>query len=264
MNNHNLFLWINQSNGDTLAIIPVIELLLEQYPDVKVKCACYEDQAYLLKHLAIEVLPIKGNYKNIPSRETFFKSIDPSSYEGYTPLHLWGGLYNHHLVWKHQVKTFNNQCKENNLDIFLDDSVNKYIELPSRDIFVKERSIYVENGHTVSGHSFFNFDMYKLSLMFPKTNFYITYSVNFTADNIIDCSNMNLIDLANVSKQCSLILGKGSGPYVCTLSEANKDKEKYLFEFRYHFEKWNDSDKTFLLEKEEEMFDLIRPINRRK
>lgn len=264
MNNHNLFLWINQSNGDTLLLIPVIELLLEQYPDIKVRFACYEDQAYLLKHLPIEVIPIKGNYKNIPTRELFFKSIDPSLYEGYIPIHLWAGLYDHLGTLKQQIKTINNQFKENNLDMFLDDSVSKYVELPYRDIFVKDKSIYVENGYTVSGHSFFNFDMYKLSLMFPKTNFYVTYPVNFTANNIIDCSKMDLIDLANISKKCCLILGKGSGPYICTLSEANKDKEKYLFGYRYNFDKWNDSDKTILLYNEEEIYDLIRPINRRK
>lgn len=264
MINNKLLLWINQSNGDTLAIIPVIELLLESYPNVKVKAACYEDQAYLLRHLPIEVLPVKGNYKNFALRDKFFKSIDPSLYKDFTPLHLWGGLYNHHLVWKHQVKTFNNQCKENNLDIFLDDSISKYIELPKRDIFVREKSIYVENGPTVSGHSFYNFNMFKLSIMFPKTNFYITAPINFTADNIIDCSKLNLIELSNISKKCCIILGKGSGPYVCTLNEENKDKEKYLLEFTYHFENWNELDKTILLDNSDKIIDIIRPINRRR
>jgi hypothetical protein len=261
---YNLFLWVNQSNGDTLGIIPVLELLFEKYPETNVRFACYEDQAYLLNHFPLEVFPIKGNYRDIPSRVNFFEKINPQFYEGYTPIHLWGGLYNFQHIWKNQVKTFNNQCKENNINLFLDDSSPGYIELPIIDIDVRERAIYVENGHTVSGHSFFNFDMYKLSLMFPKTNFYITYPVNFSANNIIDCSKMNLIELANVSKKCEIILGKGSGPFMCTYNEINKDKSKYLFQFRYHFENWNDTDKTILLNDEEEMFELIRPINRSK
>jgi hypothetical protein len=259
-----LFLWLNQGNGDLLLTIPVLELLLESYPDVDVKFACYESQAYFLEHLPIEVIPVQGNFMDIPSRENFFKKIDPKLYEGYIPMQLWGGLYNHNLAWKDQVKTFNNQCKENNLDIYLDDSQLRFVELPKVDVEVVDKAVYLENGFTVSGHSFFHFDVYKLSLMFPRLNFYTTFPVNFVAKNVYDCSKMNLIELSNVSKKCCLMLGKGSAPYVCTLSEANKDKEKYLFGFRYEFKKWDESDKTVLLNTEKEMFDILRPINRSK
>jgi hypothetical protein len=261
---YNLFIWINQSNGDTLGIIPVLELLFKTYPDVKVRFACYEDQAYLVEHLPMELFPIKGNYRNIPQRVNFFEKIDPSFYEGFTTIHLWGGLYKFKHNWVDQVQTFNNQCKEKNLDLFLDESKSGFIELPNVEIDVKEKSVFVENGVTISGHSNYSFDMYKLSLMFPKTNFYITSAVNFTARNIIDCSKSNLIELANISKKCELIIGKGSGPFMCTYSHTNKDKGLYLMGFWHEFAQWNDEFKVILLNNEEEMFDLIRPINRRK
>jgi hypothetical protein len=261
---YNLFIWINQSNGDTLGIIPVLELLFKTYPDVKVRFACYEDQAYLLKHLPIELFPIKKNYRNIPARVSFFEKIDSCLYEGFTTIHLWGGLYKYKHNWVDQVRTFNNQCKEKGIDLFLDESASGFIELPFEQVDVAERSVFVENGITVSGHSYYNFDMYKLSLMFPKTNFYITDPVNFTAQNIIDCSKKNLIQLANISKKCQLIIGKGSGPFMCTYSQANKDKGLFLMGFWHEFAQWNDELEVILLNNEEEMFDLIRPINRSK
>jgi hypothetical protein len=261
---YNLFIWTNQSNGDTLGIIPVLELLFKTYPDVKVRFACYEDQMYLVKHLPMEFFPIKGNYRNIPERVNFFKKIDPLFYEGYTTIHLWGGLYSYPHTWVNQVKTFNNQCKEKNIELLLDESTCAFVELPHIDLDVKNNAVYVENGPTVSGHSYYNFDIYKLSLMFPKTNFYLTDPVNFSANNIIDCSKKNLIELANISKKCQLILGKGSGPFMCAYNETNKDKGMYLLGFWHNYSQWNDLLNVILLNNEEEMINLIRPINRQK
>ena len=262
--NNKLFLWLNQSKGDLLAMLPVLELLFETYPDVEVKFACYASQADLLQHFPLEIILNQGNYIDIPSRLNFFRKIDPKLYEGYVPMQLWGGLYNHNLAWKDQVKTFNNQCKENNLDLHLDDNPLRFIELPEVEVDVLDKAVYVENGFTVSGHSFFHFDVFKLSLMFPKINFYTTYPVDFVAKNVFDCSKMSIIELSNVSKKCLIMVGKGSGPFVCTLNEANRDKEKYLFDFRYEFKKWDESDKTVLLNTEQELFDVLRPLNRSK
>jgi hypothetical protein len=264
LKNNNLFIWINQSNGDTLGIIPVLELLFATYPDVKVRFACYEDQAYLVEHLPLEVFPIKGNYKYIPERETFFNKIDPSIYDNFTTIHLWGGLYKYEHKWIDQVKTFNNQCKEKNIDFYLNENSDGFIELPEYLVDVKNRAVYVENGYTVSGHSNFSFDMYKLSIMFPRINFYTTYSSNYKASNIVDCSNMNLIQLANVSKKCELIVGKGSGPFMCTFSKANKDKPKYLLGFIYSHALWNKYDTTKLLYHDQELYESLRQINKSK
>jgi hypothetical protein len=266
--NYKLFLWINQSNGDTLGMIPLINALISKYPETKIRFGCYEDQAYLLKHLPIEVFPISGDYKNMAVRtnsQYFMSKVDPLIYKNYTCLHLWGGLYYLKHIWQDQIKTFNQQCANNNINLVLDDSVFGYIELPIVDVNVKANAVYVENSQPVSGQTNFQYDMYKLGLMFPRINFYTVGPINFSANNVHDCSKKSLIELSSISRKCKLILGKGSGPFFCTLNEENKHKTKVLAGlmggFRYKF--WNLNDEnTLLLDTEQEIFELLRPINR--
>jgi hypothetical protein len=268
MENYKLLLWINQSNGDTLGAVTLIRAILDQYQNVEIKFACFHDQAYLAEHLPIEVIPVQGNYKNLVMRTRpsyFFDKIKHITDEGYIQIHLWLGLYQYKYTWQNQVQAFNNQCKEKNINIVIDDSKFYFIELPRTNINVEKNAIFVENCQTVSGQTHFEFDMYKLSLMFPNVNFYTVGSVNFEAKNIFDCSNLSMIDLSNISRKCKLILGKGSGPFCSTFCEENLSKKKVMmglldgWRFRY----WNESDENILLlDSEKDMIDLIRPINR--
>jgi len=267
---YKLFLWINQSNGDTLGMIPLIEAIKKQYPETDIIFGCYHDHAYLLEHLPIKILPVYGDYKNMAFRTIpnyFIDKIKDQIPSDFISIHLGGGHYGHKHTWQDQVKTFNNQFKENDVDMFIDDSDFGYIELPLLDFEVKDKSVYVENSHTVSGQTDFQFDLYKYSLMFPRLNFYTTGSVNFSAKNIFDCSKLNFIELSNISRKCSLILGKGSGPFFCTLNETNKNKIKCLAglksQWKYKF--WNlDDENTILVDTEEEVINLLRLLSRDK
>ena len=270
MTNYKLLLWINQSNGDTLGAITVIKALIEQYPNVTIKFACFYDQAYLAQHLPIEVIPVQGNYKNLVMRTRpnyFFDKIKHLVDEGYIPIHLWLGVYAYNYTWQNQVKAFNNQCKENNVDITLDDSKFGYIELPCVDVQVEKNAVLVENCPTVSGQTHYEFDMYKLSLMFPNVNFYTVGTINFEAKNIIDCSKSSLIEISSISRKCKLILGKGSGPFCSTFNEENLSKKKVMMNLLegWRFRYWNENDENILLiDSDEEMLSLIRAINRSK
>ena len=106
------------------------------------------------------------------------------------------------------------------------------ISFSHKDIPVKPNSIYLENGHTRSGHSDFIFDLNLLSSLFPDINFYCTSSPNSEAKNVIDCSNLNLVELSSISNKCSLIIGKGSGPFLCTYTEINRYKPKAVVGFK--------------------------------
>ena len=266
----NLLLWINQSNGDTLGCIPIVEAIKKQFPEVNVKFACFHDQAYLMKHLPIEVISAPGNYKNLSMRHNanyFLNLIKSSILQDDILIHLWGGPYGYKHTWQNEVKIFNNQCKEKNINLVLDDSVFGYIELPIVDVNVKDNAVYVESCQPVSGQTNFQYDMYKLGLMFPRINFYTVGSINFSSNNVHDCSKKSLIELSSISRKCKLILGKGSGPFFCTLNEENKDKTKALIglmgDWKYKF--WNENDhNTLLLDDEQEMYELLRPINRGK
>ena len=269
MNNHKLLLWINQSNGDTLGTIPLITQLLSKYPDIEIVFSCFSSQSYLVSHLPIKVLPIDGNYTNMYLRSQlsiFTRKFKPYIEDGFTSIHLWLGNYNLVHTWKNQVITFNNQCKQNNLDIFLDDSDFGYIELPKNTIEVKNNSIYVENSNTVSGQTFFHYDVSKYSMMFPNLNFYTTGPVERQAKNIFDCSKMDLVGLSNVSRKCNIILGKGSGPFFCTMNEENKSKLKILSGLRegYRVKFWNDNDENcHLVDSETEVLNILRMENKK-
>jgi hypothetical protein len=264
----NLLLWINQSNGDTLAAIPLMEAIIKQFPHVNIKFACFKSQSYLVRHLPIQIIEADGNYRNLVMRtrpDYFLKKIKPFIQPEDTLIHLWGGNYGYKGYWQDQVKTFNNQCQEKNIDLILDDSEFGYIELPIVDVNVKSKAVFVENCQPVSGQTAFQFDMYKLGLMFPKINFYTVGPVDFTLNNVHDCSDKTLIELSNISRKCQLILGKGSGPFYSTLNKQNENKTKLVMglfpSWRYKY--WKEDDESILLlDTEQEIFEFLRPINR--
>lgn len=268
MKNCKLILWINQSNGDTLGGVPLVSAILKQYPEVELKFACYEEQAYLLKHLPIDVIPVQGNYRNMILRSnpgSFLRKIKHIIDEDFVPIHIWLGNYALKHTWQNQVLTFNNQCKEKNIDIVIDDSEFGFIELPKVDVEVLDNSVYVESCQPISGQTRFQFDIYKMSLMFPKLNFYTVGSVNFKAKNVIDCSQKSLVELASISRKCKIVLGKGSSPFFCTLCEENQDKLKAIVglwgEWKFKF--WNENDdNVLLLDTEQEVMNILRQLSR--
>jgi hypothetical protein len=93
------------------------------------------------------------------------------------------------------------------------------------------RAIYIENGHVRSGHSNFQFDMAKLARHCPELRFYCTANPNCDLPNVVNCEKRNLIEMSFISNQCEAIVGKGSGPFMCTLTEANRKKPKAVMAF---------------------------------
>ena len=264
----NLLLWINQSNGDTLGCIPIVEAIKKQFPEVNVKFACFHDQSYLMKHLPIEVISAPGNYKNLVMRHNpnyFLRPIKHLISENDILIHMSGGTYGYRYTWQNYVKIFNRHCQEKNINLVLDDSEFGFIELPIFDVDVKENAVYVESCQPISGQTCFQFDMFKLGLMFPNINFYSVGSIDFQSKNVHDCSKLSLIELSSISRKCKLILGKGSSPFCCTFNKENKDKPKAVFGLmgEWRFKYWNETDESILLlDSEEEMYELLRPINR--
>ena len=53
-----LFLWINQSNGDILSSIPLVQKIKEKYPETDIVFGCFAQQSYLIEHLPVTVLKI--------------------------------------------------------------------------------------------------------------------------------------------------------------------------------------------------------------
>jgi hypothetical protein len=228
-----------------------------------------------LEHLPIKLYGIDVDYKAWKYRNTYHTEIESTVDKicldkNLIPIYLWGGEYKYKASWKDQIKTFNRRCQEKNLNLFIEEEDFGYINLPHRDIYVKPKSVYLENSKTLSGQTDFEFDIEKLSLMFPSINFYTTGKCLFSANNVIDSSSQDIIGLANISKRCDLIIGKGSGPFFCTLNYENKDKIKALFGIKSMwcengFKFWEpDNDKILLCYTNDELFNLLRRLRDNK
>ncbi len=87
---------------------------------------------------------------------------------------------------------------------------------------LSRRAIYVDNSAPRSGHSEFRFDLRALAERFPTHALLTTARPDVTADNLVDGSRLDLRELSLLSEQCDAVLGKGSGPFCCTYTEANR------------------------------------------
>ncbi len=91
---------------------------------------------------------------------------------------------------------------------------------------VPNRTIYVDGAAARSGHSSFRFDFEALLAARPDALFLCTAPPPFADPRLLDGSRFDLRDLSFLSEQCAVILGKGSGPFCCTYTEANRFKPR--------------------------------------
>lgn len=237
-------MWINQSHGDTLGYIPLIFRLKEKYPELDLIFCVFEEHAYYCQHLPAKIMTVKT-----PDTFEFRTSFEKYCPPDYIPINLWARDYDWDLkghTWKNIVEVFNRRSTEKKLNYFLT-SEPAYIELPKFDpskirfindkfisgpLNINAKSIWVENGFCRSGHNIDAFDIVKWAELLPEFNFYTTSKVLTLNPNIKDMSELNFIDIQEISKHCKYIVGKGSGPFFTTFCEQNKNKLKFLVGFK--------------------------------
>jgi hypothetical protein len=157
---------------------------------------------------------------------------------GCIPINTWCGFFpdidvQHHHNWSNIVKTWNRQAADHGIGVMLTDNEVPMIHFARRPRFrVTGRAVYVENGPTRSGHCDYVFDMEDLGARFPDLRFCCTSKPNSSRPNVIDCSTGDLVDLSAISDQCEAIVGKGSGPFMCTLTYPNLLKPKAVIDFK--------------------------------
>lgn len=238
-----LFLWVNQSNGDTLATIPIVENLLNKYQDLDIVFGCWEHHSYLLQHFPIKLMPFKYNLDL--GRSLRFDLYTP---DFYTPISLWLGNYPNEIgtnfFWKNCILNFNNQCRDKKVDLSLEYDLPGFINLPNVDVNVNSNSIMVENGLPDTNPNYFFFDINAIADQNPKLTFYCMGKTNSNLPNVVDLSIYNLIVIQNVLKKCKMFIGRGSGPCFLTAHEMCKDMIKGLFGFDYksNGKIWNPDD----------------------
>jgi hypothetical protein len=240
-----LFLWVNQSNGDSLGTIPVIENFIKKYPNVEITFGCWEHHSYLFQHFPIKILKFGYDYRL--GRSLRFDWYTP---EDHIPIYLWLGNYPNELGnnfhWKNCIINFNNQCRDKNLDFKLDYDCPGYINLPNVEVSISNNSILVENGPPDTNSNRFHFDIMQIASKFPDISFYCTGNTNCSLPNVFDLSMHNLIIVQNVLKKCKMFIGRGSGPAFLTAHEDCKNLVKGIFGDYSVFGKiWDPNDKNW-------------------
>ena len=248
--NYKLYLWNNCHTGDVITTIPLIWEIHKQIENVSISVGCFKYHAYLFKGTPIKEMCINdnndydvvhGNY-DAENEHYNFSFMCPN---GYHDIYTWLGQYDDTKAhtWENQVEVFNRKCYEKNIPIKLKNLGVPDITFPKWEIsFPKHpKSVWVENGICRSGHNKFNYDMDKIGKLFPHMHFYTTAPSQCNNSNVTDCSDLNLIELSNLSNYCDIIIGKGSGPYFTTFTNENRFKPRAVvgYNLRTNLPFWN-------------------------
>lgn len=233
-----IFMYNNWHYGDLIFIKPLYQILKNSnFFDIKI--GVYQNNRYLFEDLIDEFFDIiLSSDDNETQNAQDLKELCPLNY---ICVNTWLGQYNdtHPHTWESTVKMFNYKMCEFNIPYQIDFDFEDVpmVPFPRIDINVEKNGIYVENGYTRSGHSNFEFDLELLADFFSECVFYCTSSPRILKTNLIDCSGKNIIELANISNKCIAILGKGSGPLLCTYTEENRYKPRAVC--GYDLSKWS-------------------------
>ena len=205
-----LFIWCNMGFGDTLVMIPIINKVIEKYPDLKITVGVFKHHAYLFNHLPVDIVSVDLHFmvRYIP--------FDIYMPEFHHSICMWAGKRPPTMLswrWKTFVDVFNIECQEKKLNYFLEYGEKwAEIQLPVYDIHVEPNSIFVENGDCISHQNDFQLDLSNFAHLYPDLNFYCTAKPEITLNNVFYNSNNTLIDHQNILRKCKGFIGKGSGP----------------------------------------------------
>jgi hypothetical protein len=224
-----IYLFNEWHNGDLITNRALVKELLKY--DLDLALGSYSDRQYLVADLP--VLHVIH-----PGREGAAQELASLCPEGYLPVNTWCGTFpdidaRGHHNWRTIVDTFNRQSDQSGLGIQLSSKETPMIDFAHKYTFrLRGRPVFIENGKPRSGHCDYNFDMALLSARYPEMMFYCTANPQCSERNLVDCSGRTLVELSHISNQCEAILGKGSGPFLCTYTESNRLKPRAVMRFR--------------------------------
>jgi hypothetical protein len=214
------YLYNNIHIGDNLYSRPLAKKLKELGHSVVI--GCYNNMNYLFKDLEISI--ITANFNEGSGRLETLCPVD------YTPIDTWLGHGWREgkfigMTWQNMIELFNEQSPDFKLYYIPEET--PFLDFNYPEWYTIRKAIYIDNSKCRGAHSFFEFDMEMLSNTFPDITFICTGQTK-ARNNVLDYSQTNIVDLARISEQCIAIFGKGSGPYVCTLTSKNIDKPRAL------------------------------------
>jgi hypothetical protein len=252
-----VYLFNEWHNGDVITNRALIKELLKY--DLELAVGSYTDRHYLVADL-----PVRHIIH--PGKEAERQSLSSCCPESYLPINTWCGTFpdidavGHHNWWT-IVETFNRQSGQSGLGVVLSSKETPMIDFEQRYYCrLRGRPVYVENGTPRSNHCDYHYDMRHLGEKYPEFTFYCTANPACERENVIDCSERNLVELSFISNQCEAILGKGSGPFLCTYTEVNRLKPRAVMRFRApRFWEYRNNPLRYL-ESEDELYEFLDQV----
>jgi hypothetical protein len=230
--------------GDAILTRPFINELRLTYPKARIRLECPENRKYLWEDLQLPIVVYNG-------RE--YGGIEPTSNcppEAFF-INIWFGVFQDvleadGLSYCNNIHTFNRfmdyyrvqhrfQLTEKERSPMVEFYRKPVIPFP-----VKANGILVENGPVFSEQSHFalNDFMYEMVQLFPRLNFYFAAAPGFVGSNVVDCSGLDLIDIAALSNCCVGLLTLGSGVNAASQTENNRYKPRCIVGWNYPWKVW--------------------------
>ena len=263
-----IFFYNRWHHGDLMTQIMLMQKIKREYPDLEIGCCCYYNHAKLLKDMGInvihvsQVMPTRGAISDDRFVDRIIKWNNKNKrQEPCVIFDTWLGQFNdtHDHNWNNIIEVFNrsvdNLCfsHEELKDVIghikLDaDSEDHYISFPQSYCNFADKietdpktNVYFDcsgphSGHSSIGHGNFTdkseeYLWQNIFSKFPELNFFTTKDTGVSMKNVNDVSSNNIGELSHISNKCDYIFGRGSGPYLCTFTEENKNKKRFLINF---------------------------------
>lgn len=234
--------------GDVILTRPFINELRKAFPQLRITLECSAERKYLWEDLKLPIVIYEGK----EYRET---TPTPNCPSDAIFINIWFGVFpdilsNYGLSYENNVYTFNRYMHQYRLQHIFQLANKTYVPMmdfnsnQSSPFIVQENSIMVENGAVFSGQSNFPLNDYleDLARAFPNLYFYCAAPIRFDAPNVVDCSNLNLIELSELSNHCSGFLTLGSGVNAALQTENNRFKPKCIAGWNYQWKVWYDTE----------------------
>lgn len=228
-----VYIYNSWHNGDVLTNRCLIKALMNY--DLDIALGSYRNRAYIVQDLPVK--HIIAPWDETTPHSPCLSHLCPS---GYLSCNTWCGTFpdidcQGYHNWSTIVRTWNRYSEAYEIGVTLPYKETPMIdfEYPCR-VRTRGRAVFVENGATRSGHSSFEFDMNKIGEYFPDFNFYCTDEPYCKLPNVINCLSKDLVTLSFISNTCEVIIGKGSGPFLCTYTEANRKKPRAVVGYNSH------------------------------
>lgn len=230
-----LYLYNNLHAGDVLFSRPLYRLLAAD-GRFDLLLGAHRNNAYLLEDLlgARVALHVSDYPEQGPS---ILYDLGADCPETHLPISTWLGEYpdtgNHQ--WRNVVEVCRRKLAEYGIAWQVPDvECVPMIDFAPRPLArrLQQPTLYVDNSLARSGHSDFEFDLAALVERFPRHHLLTTAAPGWRHARVIDGSRLDLRDLSALSEQCDVILGKGSGPFCCTYTEANRRRPRAVCGYR--------------------------------